>query len=86
MGNLALDPRYTWTQDDYKVSAVLQAYFVNFIKSGNPNGSGLPQWPAYSSRTGHQLMRLDVGSRAEPEPHLDRYLALDAIYAAEGSR
>lgn len=24
-------------------------YWVNFAKSGNPNGAGLPTWPTYSS-------------------------------------
>ncbi len=80
MGNLPLDPRYKWTPDDYKVSEVMQAYFANFIKTGSPNGPGLPEWHAYSSGTHYQIMRLDVVSHSEPEPHLERYLALDAVY------
>ena len=79
MGNLGLDPRYTWTPDDAKVSQTMQAFFANFIKSGNPNGAGAPEWPAYNSGTNYQRMRIDVQSHAEPEPHRDRYLALDAI-------
>ena len=81
MGNLPLDKRYAWEPDDYKVSAVMQAYFVNFIKSGNPNGPGLPDWPAYTSDTNFQRMRLDVDCRVETEPHRDRYLVLDRLYA-----
>ena len=81
MGNLHLDQRYAWEPEDYKLSEVMQSYFVNFIKSGNPNGAGLPDWPAYRSDTGYQRMRLDVTSKAEPEPHRDRYLALDAAAA-----
>ena len=46
MGNLDLDKRYSWEPADYEVSKVMQAYFVNFIKTGNPNGPGLPEWPA----------------------------------------
>ncbi len=79
MGNLALDPRYAWGPEDFKVSEIAQAYFANFIRTGNPNGPDLPKWPAYSSETDYQLMRLDVDSHAEPEPHLERYRALDAI-------
>ncbi len=79
MGNIPLDPRYAWVPQDYKVSEAAQAYFANFIKTGNPNGPGLPKWPVYSGDTHYQLMRLDVNSHAEPEPHLDRYLALDAV-------
>jgi para-nitrobenzyl esterase len=79
MGNLPLDPRYAWEAVDHKVSEVMQAYFVNFIKTGNPNGPGLPNWPAYATNTNFERMRLDVDSRAEPEPHRDRYLALDTL-------
>jgi para-nitrobenzyl esterase len=80
MGNLDLDKRYNWEPDDYKVSQTVQAYFVNFIKTGNPNGPGLPQWRSYNADTKWEWMKLDVESRAEPEPDRDRYLVLDAIY------
>jgi para-nitrobenzyl esterase len=81
MGNLPLDKRYTWEPADYKVSEIMQNYFANFIKSGNPNGTGLPNWPAYSSETNYQRMRLDVEPRVEPEPERARYLVLDKTYA-----
>jgi len=81
MGNLDLDKRYSWEPADYEVSKLMQAYFVNFIKTANPNGPGLPNWPAYSADNNYQLMRIDVEARAEPEPHRDRYLAIDAAIA-----
>ncbi|MCC7176168.1 MAG: carboxylesterase family protein [Bryobacterales bacterium] len=81
MGNLDLDKRYAWEPADYKVSEVFQAYFVNFIKTGNPNGAGLPDWPAYSGGTGYQRLRIDVDSRAEPEPERARYQLLESIAA-----
>ena len=81
MGNLPLDNRYAWEAADHKVSQVIQSYFVNFIKTGNPNGTGLPEWPAYSSATNYQRMRIELNSRAEPEPERARYLALDAVAA-----
>jgi para-nitrobenzyl esterase len=79
MGNLDLDKRYAWEPADYDVSKTMQAYFVNFIKTGKPDGPGLPPWPAYRPETGYQRMRIDVKSQAEPEAHRDRYLALDAV-------
>ncbi len=79
MGNLDLDRRYAWEPADYGVSTTMQAYFVNFIKTGKPDGPGLPPWPAYRPETNYQRMRIDVISQAEPEPHRDRYLALDAV-------
>jgi para-nitrobenzyl esterase len=81
MGNLDLDKRYTWEPADYQVSKVMQAYFVNFIKTGNPNGPGLPEWPTYRPDSNYQLMRIDVELQAGPEAHRDRYLALDAAAA-----
>jgi para-nitrobenzyl esterase len=79
MGNLDLDKRYAWEPGDYEVSKTMQAYFVNFIKTGKPDGPGLPPWPAYRPETNYQRMRIDVKSQAEPEPHRERYLALDAV-------
>ncbi len=57
----------------------MQGYFVNFIKTGNPNGPGLPNWPTYDSKTGYQRMRIDVESKAEPETDRARYLLLDEL-------
>ena len=79
MGNLDLDKRYAWEPADYDVSKTMQAYFVNFIKTGKPDGPGLPPWPAYRPETNYQRMRIDVTPQAEPEPHRDRYLALDSV-------
>jgi para-nitrobenzyl esterase len=79
MGNLDLDNRYAWEPDDRKVSETMQGYFVNFIKTGNPNGPGLPNWPAYDAKTNYMRMRIDAVSKAEPEPDRARYLVLDAI-------
>ncbi len=42
-GNIPADSKL---YDDYdrQLSEMMQDYFVNFIKTGNPNGDGLPQW------------------------------------------
>jgi para-nitrobenzyl esterase len=83
MGNLDLDNRYNWEPDDRKVSETMQAYFVNFIKTGNPNGPGLPNWPRYDAKSNYMRIRIDVVSAAEPEPDRSRYQSLDAIFAQE---
>ena len=77
LGNLSTNKVYAWTPEDYKVSEVMEAYFANFVKTGDPNGAGLPEWPAVTPGKPAQVMRLDVVSRAEPEGHRERYLFLD---------
>jgi para-nitrobenzyl esterase len=38
----------TATPDDYAEARLIHQYWVNFARTGNPNGSGLPEWPAYT--------------------------------------
>ena len=82
LGNLPLNHAFAWTPDDHKVSATMQAYFENFIKTGNPNGAGLAAWPAGGVDANGQVqrMRIDVDTRAEVEPRA-RYLFLDEAYS-----
>ncbi|MDO1445456.1 carboxylesterase family protein [Rhodocytophaga aerolata] len=39
-----------WQPVDRELANSMSSYWVNFIKSGNPNGKGLPQWPAYTTK------------------------------------
>lgn len=77
LGNLASNKVYAWTPEDYKVSEMLQGYFANFIKKGDPNGPGLPKWPAVTDRGPVRVMRLASDSRVEEDRHKARYVFLD---------
>jgi para-nitrobenzyl esterase len=54
----------------------MQGFFANFIKTGDPNGKGLPRWDAYNRGDAHARMRIDATPRAEPDPRRARYLQL----------
>jgi para-nitrobenzyl esterase len=40
---------FPWLTDQYDqhVATLMSSYWLNFIKSGNPNGTALPNWPSY---------------------------------------
>ncbi len=68
-----------WTEDDFKVSDAMSSYWVNFAKTGNPNGGGLPDWPRYGSQGGFQIMHLSGKSiHAAADVLRARYQILDA--------
>jgi para-nitrobenzyl esterase len=63
------------------MSETIQAYWVNFARTGDPNGSGLPAWPAYAGEAG-QVMHFDAqAAQAGPTPNLDKLKVWDGYFA-----
>lgn len=48
-GNMSGSDGYDDT--DSALSRIMMGYWVNFARTGNPNGAGLVDWPAYKSAT-----------------------------------
>jgi para-nitrobenzyl esterase len=46
-----------WEPVDGKLAETVSSYWANFGRTGDPNGTGLPPWPAYSSSS-HTTMEL----------------------------
>lgn len=81
MGNLHLVDDYAWTEDDFKVSETMQNYFANFIKTGNPNGENLANWPSAAvNDTSPSVMILNMESEAKKVTNDARYEFLDKAY------
>ena len=57
------------TPKDAAIAKAANAYFGNFAKTGNPNGPGLPQWPAYDAKADVLMdFGADGAAVAKPEP------------------
>jgi para-nitrobenzyl esterase len=56
------------TAADEATARAANSYWANFAKTGDPNGPGLPRWPAYSSKTDQIMDFSPEGPKAGPDP------------------
>lgn len=71
-----------WRPADHELSELMSSYWTNFAKTGDPNGPGLVQWPAYSALDGYQVMHLSAHPGAAPDGYRSRYEFLDHLSSA----
>jgi hypothetical protein len=56
------------TDADEKVAQQMNTYWANFVKTGDPNGKGLPNWPAYQSARDMLMDFTNDGPVTKPDP------------------
>jgi para-nitrobenzyl esterase len=44
----------------------MSSYWLNFIKTGNPNGAGLPAWPSFRG-SDNPFMVIDAAAQVRPD-------------------
>lgn len=54
-----------YTAEDHRIANLMATYWANFVKTGNPNGNGLPEWPA-ADPANPAIMELGTSFKAEP--------------------
>lgn len=79
LGNLEGNKVYDWEPEDFQVSRLMQEYFANFIKKGDPNSPNTPKWPAIRKGKEVPVMHINVNSQSELERNRGRYETLDKI-------
>jgi para-nitrobenzyl esterase len=73
--------RPTPTTADELMSDLMRTYWTNFARSGDPNGVGLPRWPAFSDAT-PQMLHISSGrTRAAPIVNEAGLRVLDDYFA-----
>ena len=65
-----------WESVDHELAAVMSSYWVNFIKTGDPNSKKLPGWKAYNTKD-KEVMMLGISQQSVPMPDA---AALDFLY------
>lgn len=81
MGNLPTNRVYDWQPEDYMVSDIFMGYYANFVKTGNPNGIGLPQWLPLDNSDSPGFMVIDVKTRMEKDAGAERrYRRMNEVF------
>jgi len=80
LGNLSTNKVFDWNADDFKVSATMEGYFANFIKTGNPNGNGLPTWQALNINAPIDFINIDVETKMQQDINNSRFNFLEEFY------
>jgi para-nitrobenzyl esterase len=66
--------------EDMVLSDLIQAYWINFAETGDPNGTDLPNWPNFTEKD-QNVLYFDTSASAKPIPNLAKLKAFDAYYS-----
>ena len=69
---------WAWPDIDRTLASDMASYWVNFARTGNPNGTDLPKWPEY--RDTQQVLYLDDPIYAGPVADIASLRQFDAVY------
>ena len=83
-GNLWRNRSASYTEEDFELSELMQSYWVNFAKYGDPNGpegtgpdgKALPTWERYTEDSS-LLMEFNTDPAMREDPYTDIYKILD---------
>ena len=67
---------YRYNESDAKLSNTMLDYWVNFVKTGNPNGENLPLWSKFDKTT-NQIQELGTNVGPIVDPYVDLYPIID---------
>jgi para-nitrobenzyl esterase len=74
-----------WSTADRKLAEEISDYWTNFARSGDPNGMGLPTWPAFAN-TDSRVLYLGDPIEERGVANLRSLTALDTVYTSVRGR
>jgi para-nitrobenzyl esterase len=86
LDNLDGEAVYAWTAKDREVSRIFSGYLTQFIKSGNPNGAQLPDWPVAGDDQGGVLRQMiGANTYTEVAREAQRQALVQSLFPTRGS-
>jgi carboxylesterase type B/CubicO group peptidase (beta-lactamase class C family) len=69
-GSVPLASQRVWERsaDDTTLARVMSGYWVNFAKTGNPNGPAVPRWESYGTTGNYQTIGHRIGAGSDTLP------------------
>ena len=81
MGTLPTNHVFNWQPEDYMISDIFSQYYVNFVKTGNPNGLGLPEWPSTNGKAVAPVLQIDMKTEVKSDAQMEkRYDFIDKMF------
>jgi para-nitrobenzyl esterase len=68
---------------DIKLADIVSSYWVNFARTGDPNGKGLATWPEFKDKATGRAMELGDTQQPRGEMPLAKFALYDKLYAKQ---
>jgi para-nitrobenzyl esterase len=75
------------TPEEKELARIMNTYWANFAKTGNPNGKGLPSWPQYDVQK-EEILDIDLDGKAvsKPDPRKARFNVIEKAFKQKRER